>query len=398
MNEERFGANEGHGTPPLAANNRRNAHELVVLDDALSELARIGAEGVSGVRVVSAEVEGREAVRLAVDVECGKSPSEPRPVSELVQEVCNKAKANIGKHLPGREDTRVNVTVASVCRPKGSLRDRGRGLWDTSVGFLKGELGPWIVPLLVLAFGVFVLWAITKLVNEPETKVGDVVLVLLLVSPILIYAIVTGKLTELKGPGGVEAKFSVQAAMPVATTASHDSVSIDELLTVTADAGQHQLGKRVQRFTEIQPIVMTITIGADSFSEGDEGEHIRGLRAYVAQLSRSRNFALVAFLDTHGDFVAYMPAWVVKNRLDDREKAGELFRVLKDADKQKLFAYPGILRDKVSPNATNGEALRKMVESNLDLIAVVDENDRLKGVLEREQVLSKMVLTLTPSK
>jgi CBS domain len=266
------------------------------------------------------------------------------------------------------------------------------------VAFLKGELGPWIVPLLVLAFGVFVLWAITKLVNEPETKVGDVVLALLLVSPILIYAIVTGKLTELKGPGGVEAKFFAQAAMPVATTASHDSVSIDELLTVTADAGQHQLGKRVQRFTEIQPIVMTVTIGAASFKEGDEEEHIEGLRAYVAQLSRSRNFALVAFLDTHGNFVAYMPSWVVKNRLDDPEKAKELFKVLKEANQHKLFAYPGILRDKVSPHVTNGDALRKMVESNLDLIVVVDENNRLKGVLEREQVLSKMVLALTPSK
>ena len=118
----------------------------------------------------------------------------------------------------------------------------------------------------------------------------------------------------------------------------------------------------------------------------------------MTQLSRSRNFTIVAFLDTHGNLVAYMPAWVVKNRLDDREKAEELFRVLKDADKQKLFAYPGILRDKVSPNATNGEAPRKMVESNLDFIVVFDENNRLKGVLEREQVLSKMVLTLTPSK
>ena len=299
INEERFGANEGHGAPPPTTNNRRNGHELVVLDDALSELARIGAEGVSGVRVVSAEVEGRQDVRLAVDVKCGKLPSEPRPVSELVQEMCDGAKANIGKHLPGREDTRVNVTVASVCRPKGSLRERGRGLWGTGVGFLKGELGPWIVPLLVLAFGVCVLWAITRFVNDKDTTVGDVVLVLLLVSPILIYAIVTGKLTELKGPGGVEAKFSAQAAMPVATTASHDSVSIDEVLTVTADAGQRQLGKRVQRFTEIQPIVMTVTIGADSFSEGDEGEHIRGLRAYVAQLPRPP-YALPANITSNG--------------------------------------------------------------------------------------------------
>jgi predicted transcriptional regulator len=38
-----------------------------------------------------------------------------------------------------------------------------------------------------------------------------------------------------------------------------------------------------------------------------------------------------------------------------------------------------------------------MVASNVDIIALVDENDRLKGVIEREQVLSKMVLALTPT-
>ena len=63
-------------------------------------------------------------------------------------------------------------------------------------------------------------------------------------------------------------------------------------------------------------------------------------------------------------FVAYMPSRVIKNRLDDPEKAEELFRVLKEADQHKLFAYPEILRDKVLPNATNGDALRKMVENS----------------------------------
>jgi CBS domain-containing protein len=246
-------------------------------------------------------------------------------------------------------------------------------------------------------FGVFVLWAITRFVNETDTTVGDVVLVLLLVMPILIYAIVSGRLTELKGPGGVEARFTAEATTPVAETASHDSVSIDELLTVPAGKGQEQLGIRVRRFTEIRPIVMTITIGEDSYTEGSEDEHIKSLRTYVAQLSRSRNFALVAFLDTDNNFVAYMPSWVVKNRLDDKEKARELFRVIKQDSRRKLLEYPGVVRDKVSPNSTNAAALRKMVTSNLDIIVVVDENNRLKGVLEREQVLSKMVLALTPN-
>jgi len=56
-----------------------------------------------------------------------------------------------------------------------------------------------------------------------------------------------------------------------------------------------------------------------------------------------------------------------------------------------------VVREKLSPNTTNGEALRKMVTSNLSVIVVVDENNRLKGVVEREQVLTRMMLALTPN-
>jgi len=56
------------------------------------------------------------------------------------------------------------------------------------------------------------------------------------------------------------------------------------------------------------------------------------------------------------------------------------------------------VRDKISPNFTNSEALRKMVASNLDITVVVDENNRLEGVVEREQVLTRMVLALTPNR
>ena len=361
-----------------------------VLDDAVVEVAKIGAQDVNGVRVATARVEERAAVRLVVDVEYGK------PVSELIGEVQTKAKENIAEHLPDRKGTQVNVTVASVYRPRGGLWNMIQRYSGDSLVFLRRELGPWIVPLLFLGLGVIILWAITRLVNESDTTVGDVVLVLLLVMPILIYAIISGRLTELKGPGGVEAKFTAAATTPVAGTASHDSVSMDELLTVSPEQGRQQLGKRLRRFTEIQPIVMTITVGADSYREGSEDEHISSLQAYVAQLSRSRNFALVAFLDTSNNFLAYMPSWVIHNRLRDRDRASELFRAIKEGDQGELVELPGVVRDKISPNFTNSETLRKMVASNLDIIVVVDENKRLKGVVEREQVLTRMVLALTP--
>jgi predicted transcriptional regulator len=93
-----------------------------------------------------------------------------------------------------------------------------------------------------------------------------------------------------------------------------------------------------------------------------------------------------------------MPSWVVKNRLDDKDRAKELFSVIKDGNHTKLLDYPGAVRDKIAPDFTNGEALSTMVKSNLDVIVVVDENNWLKGVVQRDQVLTRMVLALTPTK
>ncbi len=74
------------------------------------------------------------------------------------------------------------------------------------------EITAILVAILFLALGLAVLW-FTKKVMSIE---GDVIFVSLLLVPIIVYAIYAGKLVELKGPGGLEAKF---------TTAANESVS-----------------------------------------------------------------------------------------------------------------------------------------------------------------------------
>ncbi len=91
---------------------------------------------------------------------------------------------------------------------------------------VKKELRPLLFSLLFLGLGVFVLWVANYLLqHDPATSMGDVVFVSLLVMPILIYAIISGSLTELKGPGGVGATFNAVATAPVSDTTAHDRVS-----------------------------------------------------------------------------------------------------------------------------------------------------------------------------
>ena len=71
----------------------------------------------------------------------------------------------------------------------------------------KKERTAVLVAIVFLGLGLVVLW-ITKTILNIE---GDVIFVSLLFVPIIVYAIYSGKLEELKGPGGLEAKFSKAA-------------------------------------------------------------------------------------------------------------------------------------------------------------------------------------------
>jgi hypothetical protein len=75
--------------------NDRQIPIITFLDDARSEIAKIGAQGVKGVRVVSAKVNEQDAdVHLVVDVEYRKD------LSEAIIDVQNKVSQNLARHLP----------------------------------------------------------------------------------------------------------------------------------------------------------------------------------------------------------------------------------------------------------------------------------------------------------
>lgn len=242
--------------------------------------------------------------------------------------------------------------------------------------------------LLFLGLGIFVLWVANYfLQHDPATSMGDVVLVSLLVMPILIYAIISGSLTELKGPGGVGATFNAVATAPVSDTTAHDRVSVEENSLILAKGGVEELERQIRDLDENRASVMTVTFGGAKYTQ-------EALLEYVEAFWRSRNFKFVVILDRDGRFLAYMPAWAAKNLLSSPGRSEEFVKVLNEGC-QELFSYPGIVRKTISTSSTNAEALREMIAKDLEALVVTDEDSRLKGIAEREQILTKMVLDMT---
>jgi hypothetical protein len=238
---------------------------------------------------------------------------------------------------------------------------------------------------LLLTAGVLILWAAKGIAGVE----GSAVLVVLLVSPVISYALLSGRLrlTELRA-AGVEAKFAEVAESAV--TPHSEPIRVEEMVVVEK-AEPAALRKVLEEYGDTSdPIVMTVPIdGRARYSQ-------RALKTYLETLSHLRTFKFVVFLDGSGRFVSYAPQWLIKGFLDRRGLAEEFVRTLNSGRAKSLSLYPGIVSDAITVAHTNAHALREMDRLNLEALVVINEDRRVAGIVERDQVLSKMLLALAP--
>jgi CBS domain-containing protein len=239
------------------------------------------------------------------------------------------------------------------------------------------------ISLLFLILGLAVIWIAKSIINIE----GNAVYVSLLFIPVLVYVVISGRLKELKGPGGLEARFSEAAAQAIKPVSETIEPSVAEM-QIVAKEGLRALQRKKPDIDETRPIVMTMVLGKGPYYDW------HAVTQYMNFLAQYRNFKFVVFLDDKERFVAYMASWAFRGLLSLPELADEFINVINEGRLQDLYRYPGVEKETISTKSSNVEALRQMTTHNLEALVVIDEDRRLKGVVEREQVISKIMLTL----
>jgi signal-transduction protein with cAMP-binding, CBS, and nucleotidyltransferase domain len=204
---------------------------------------------------------------------------------------------------------------------------------------------------------------------------------------VIVYGIYSGKLEELKGPGGLEAKFTKTANESISIASEEVAPSVEEMQNVTK-RGVNILDKNKLQLNESQPIIMTMELGKFDYYRRE------AVLAYLEYLSNFRNFVFVVFLDNNQKFVAYMASWAVKELLKKQELGNEFIEVINRGNRIDLLHYPGVISETIQTQSTNTEALQEMTKQNLDALIVTDKENKLKGVVERGQVISRMILSV----
>jgi hypothetical protein len=236
--------------------------------------------------------------------------------------------------------------------------------------------------LLFLVAGMFAVWFVHS-VLEVE---GDAILVAFLVVPLLLYLTLSGRVSELAA-GSLSVKLNEVSREPVGQVATE---------YVIADLGP--------RSDPNQPIMKTDPNRAQvvTLRHGDGNYERDEVLGRLTNLAAMSPVPFLIVLDDRDRVVAYMTC---RSALDvlERKERGDLFIELVNGGDPDVFddggGFSAVKTETLPYNATNAEALATLEQTGLDALVVVDRKGRFEGIVERDRVLTRMMLGLvsTPS-
>jgi len=252
-------------------------------------------------------------------------------------------------------------------------------------GFRR-EVHSIISTIFFLTLGFLIIW-FSKNYFPLDNNVADSILLLL---PIFIYMLFSGRITELKAPGGLEAKFLAISEKSLDIPDSEAIKNFDSPLdlsdpTIIDKESTQDLYNKIYFLDKSKPIFLTLKLRKNYSGKASE--------TYIKTLSKFRTFKFIVLLREDERYLAFMKkddllSIILTNEIDNLVSA-----IAYESLEQLLGRFP-FNSNKIKSPTTNIKALQEMTTNNVDAIAIVDENDKLHGVVEREDILNKVVLAL----
>jgi len=224
-------------------------------------------------------------------------------------------------------------------------------------------------------------------------KVADVtdgaVLAVVLIVPALLYLMLSGRVNEFKGPGGLEVRLSevAQQTIPVYGTAAHGGALAYEELRAVETGRRESFLRRIQDITPREPVILTLTLGSKSINGEAAANYARGLTQFP-------RFRFVAVLDSSGHLISYMDERAFRHLVEaDVVDAQELLNNIEHSHVGEIRGSAGMIVDTVTPGTNIADALREMERLRLNALLVA-EHGQVKGIVERDRLANALLLSL----
>lgn len=219
---------------------------------------------------------------------------------------------------------------------------------------------------------------------------NDLYYATLILAPILIYAIASGKMKMLK-IGSLEAEFQEIANQRI------EPSPVEPIKTLDIQKGPEQeLSRKIRdlkksliyKEKKIKPIILTLSLGAENYDGTQLMEYIKKL------LCDFESFKLIVILDRNRHVKAYIHPRHLQITLSCNDNNGSrknFIDALNSGDYRKIIQIPGMITAVIKEHDTNIDALKKMLYEEIEILAVIDEDRNLIGIVEQDRLL-RMIL------
>lgn len=243
-----------------------------------------------------------------------------------------------------------------------------------------------VMSILFVALGFAAIYLVAKVADVKD----GTVLAALLIIPAVLYLLLSGRVSDLKGPGGLEVQLSEVAnqAIPLGGTGDGGASALSFEAVRRVEKGRTEsFAARVKDIAPDDPVVLTLTLGS-----GDIDGHAAA--TYATRLTQFRGFRFVAILDSHGRLVSYMEESAFRHVIQASAiDAQELLNDISNQNVGALRAFPGMLVQTVTPRTSIADALRKMERLRLNAL-LVTEGGYIKGIIERDRLANALLLSV----
>ncbi len=246
---------------------------------------------------------------------------------------------------------------------------------------LKSDLFSLLSTILFLLLGlvlIIIVHSITDLKSE-------VFYIFLFFFPILGYSIFSGKLSEFTA-GSFAAKFSTVSEKPIEWASQTINPSADEMLTIVKD-GAVPLRKKIKNLDESKPKILALTLG-QNYSR-------KAVITYMQALAFSKNFEFVVILNEEKKYIGCFQSGIMFRIIENHALGEEFIKNLNEASESSIKLFPGLITDSLTTKDSYIEALNKLTQRNLNSLIVLNENRNLCGFIDRNQIMSKILILIT---
>ena len=242
----------------------------------------------------------------------------------------------------------------------------------------------------IIAGALALVVAVTLLVGLKKylDTIDGTVFVALLLLPLIVYAVGSGRLEQFSAPGGWGATFRDTAN---ATVRTQNIIEEAEKLQAVEKGGLSNLNSFVENLDRNFPNAMVLRVGKSGYYQPN------AILSYLRTLMAVGPSTYVVFVEqASGKFIASANGTQILAVIESGgEVTSRFMEELGRGGSNALREHSFLVRTALEPTDNNKTALGKFLDSNAQALVVVSKDGQIPtGVVDRGRLITKLLLEL----